>query len=321
MLPDLLPLKPYLREAIWGGRGLETHFNKPLPPNQHIGESWEVSAYADMESVVSAGPLAGQNLRGLAQLHGADLLGQPVVDRYGAEFPMLIKLLDARDDLSIQVHPDDTYARAEGLGTYGKMEAWYVLHSDNGRVAYGLQNGVGKAELEASIRENRVEETVQFFDVEPGDVVNVPPGTVHALCQNVMIYEVQQSSDLTFRIYDYNRPGTDGNPRDLHIDRSLDVITFGNHTPKPKRRNDLPSSGVLVESEHFCLERFCPQEANEHTYPSFAALTVIEGQAKLQGSTDPIIARKGETVFITANRKVTTAPQNGDLEYLISSVP
>ena len=324
MLPDLLPLKPYLRETIWGGRGLATHYNKPLPDDVPIGESWEVSAYEDMESIVASGSLEGQNLRDLAQTHGAELLGQSVCDRYGTEFPMLIKLLDARQDLSIQVHPNDTYARAENLGTYGKMEAWYVLKSDNGRVAYGLKDGIDKHSFESALKENRVGDAIRFFNVREGDVVFVPPGTVHALCENVMIYEVQQSSDLTFRIYDYNRPGTDGKPRELHIDRSLDVLNFGEHTPEPKHWTELPDATpehtLLAKSEHFQFERFNPTNEIEHTYPAFATLTILNGQANLKGLDETFTAQTGDTFFITANRTVTVSPQN-KVEYLISTIP
>ena len=207
-----------------------------------------------------------------------DLLGQRVIQRYGTEFPLLIKLLDARDDLSIQVHPDDTYTRAENLGTYGKTEAWYVLKSDHGRVACGLKDGMDKHSFESSIRENRVQDTVQFFDVQEGDVIFVPPGTVHALCQNVMIYEVQQASDLTFRIYDYNRPGTDGKPRELHIDRALDVIAFDAPAPEPQHHSHLAtdSNATLIgaeDTEYFRLERFTPAGTVQRTCPTFAALT------------------------------------------------
>lgn len=324
MIPDLIPLTPYFRETIWGGRTLAKHYNKPLPAEQNIGESWEVSAYQDMESIITTGPLAGQTLLELTQTHPSDLLGQSVIDRYGTEFPLLIKLLDAREDLSIQVHPDDTYARAENLGTYGKMEAWYVLQSDNGRVAYGLQDKIDKTTFESAIRENRVNDAIRFFNVKAGDVVYVPPGTVHALCQNVLVYEVQQSSDLTFRIYDYNRPGADGQPRELHIDRSLDVITFDTPTPEPKHWTDFPNAtntyAQLVQSKHFSLERFAPTEPTTHTYPSFATLTLINGTATLQGSVESITAQKGDTLFIPANRTITVSPQK-NAEYLISSVP
>lgn len=324
MIPDILPLKPYFKETIWGGRTLAKHYNKPLPKEQNIGESWEVSAYANMESVVANGPLEGQTLAQLTQTHKANLLGQSVIDRYGTEFPLLIKLLDAREDLSIQVHPDDTYARAENLGTYGKMEAWYVLQSDNGRVAYGLQDNINKETFASAIREDRVNDAIRFFNVKAGDVVYVPPGTVHALCQNVLIYEVQQSSDLTFRIYDYNHPGADGQPRELHINRSLDVITFDTPTPEPKHWTDFPNAtqeyAQLVKSEHFTLERFAPTSQTTHTYPSFATLTLINGNATLKGSTETLTIQKGDTVFIPANRTLTVSPQD-TAEYLISSVP
>ncbi|MCZ6633364.1 MAG: mannose-6-phosphate isomerase, partial [bacterium] len=122
MLPNILPLAPYLRETIWGGRGLEERYNKDLPPDCPIGESWEVSAYEDMESTVSKGALKGQTLLSLVKTHGPELLGKAVHNRYNGEFPLLIKLLDAREDLSIQVHPDDTYVRNQNLGTFGKME-------------------------------------------------------------------------------------------------------------------------------------------------------------------------------------------------------
>jgi mannose-6-phosphate isomerase len=324
MLLDIMLLKPYFRETIWGGHTLAKHYNKPLPLEQNIGESWEVSAYKDMESVVANGPYQGQTLLKLVQTLKADLLGQAVVERYGTEFPLLIKLLDAREDLSIQVHPDDTYARTENLGTYGKMEAWYVLQSDNGRVAYGLQDSIDKESFASAIAENRVNDAIRFFNVKAGDVVYVPPGTVHALCQNVLVYEVQQSSDLTFRIYDYNRPDANGQPRELHIDRSLDVITFDTPTPHPKHWTDLPNATPahtqLVQSEHFLLERFAPTSTTTHAYASFATLTLIQGQASVQGKTESITAQKGDTLFIPANCPITVSPQN-NAEYLMASVP
>ncbi|MDP6041361.1 MAG: hypothetical protein QGG64_22635, partial [Candidatus Latescibacteria bacterium] len=141
---------------------------------------------------------------------------------------------------------------------------------------------------------------------------------------NVMIYEVQQSSDLTFRIYDYNRPGADGKARELHIDRSLDVLNFGEHTPEPQHWTNLPGATpehtLLAKSEHFQFERFAPKNEKEHTYPTFSTLTILNGQAELNGSNETFTAQTGDTVFITANRTVTVSPQN-EVEYLISSIP
>lgn len=319
MIPDLLPLNPHLCETVWGGRGLGTHYDKALPPNVPIGESWEVSAFEDRPSVVADGPLAGRSLADLVATYGAELLGQSVVQRCGTAFPMLVKLIDARDDLSIQVHPDDAYARAENLGAYGKMEAWYILKSQRGRVACGLKDGVDKRGFELSIRENRVQDSVRFFDVREGDVVFVPPGTVHALCQNVMIYEVQQASDLTFRIWDYNRPGNDGEPRELHIDCALDVIAFDAPAPEPQHWRRLPGAtdehALLVESDHFCLQRFAPTRTTHHTYSTFATLTLITGEVRLN---DTFAAQPGHTFFIPANRTIAVSPK-GQTAYLIAS--
>ena len=319
MLPDLLPLAPHLCETVWGGRALGTHYNKALPPNAPIGESWEVSAFENRASAVADGPLAGETLADLVATYGAEILGQSVVQRCGAAFPMLVKLIDARGDLSIQVHPADAYARAENLGAYGKTEAWYVLASQRGRVACGLKDGVDKRGFEVAIRDNRVQDTVRFFDVREGDVVFVPPGTVHALCQNVLIYEVQQASDLTFRIWDYNRPGSDGKPRALHIDRALDVIAFDAPSPAPQHWRDRPGAtderATLVESDHFRLQRFAPASTAHHTYPTFAALTLIDGEA---GLNDTFTAQTGDTFFIPAHRTVAVSPK-GRAEYLIAS--
>ncbi len=328
MRPALLPMRPYLREIIWGGRGLQRHYNKPLSPGKSIGESWEVSAYPDMESTVAAGPFAGWPLRRLIREHGRELLSDRVYKRYAGELPLLIKLLDARQDLSIQVHPHDGYARERKLGKFGKMEAWYVLRSDNGQIACGLKDGVDKPAFVEAIHNNRVEDAVQFFTVRPGDVVLMPPGTVHALCGGVMVYEVQQSSDLTFRIYDYNRPGPDGSPRELHVDRALEVITFGSPTHPPLHWCDLPGATsnhtLLTESEHFRLERCNPPERKtEHpAYSSLVAVTFLGGNAEIASAQESYPAKKGDTFLVSADRPFSVLHRDGlHPEYLISSIP
>ena len=328
MLPCVLPLKPYLREMIWGGRRLQDRYDKALPRGRNFGESWEVSAYPGMESVVSAGPLSGRSLRGLVGTHGRELLGASVFNRYGGEFPLLVKLLDAHQDLSIQVHPDDAYARLKHLGKFGKMEAWYVLQSENGRIACGLKPGVDKPAFVDAINNNRVSDAVEFYDARPGDVVFIPPGTVHALCAGVIVYEVQQSSDITFRIYDYNRPGADGKPRELHIESALQVIAFEGPHPKPVASSALfgsrPGQTLLVESEHFRLERFSPSDNRIDHSPcaSVAAVTFIEGDADVLGANESFRARKGDTFLIPAGRDFAVIRQGeSPPEYLVSSIP
>ena len=328
MLPNVLPLEPYFREMIWGGRRLREHFGKALPPGRLYGESWEVSAYPGMESVVAAGPLYGRSLRSLVESHGRDLLGEVVFDRYGGEFPLLVKLLDAQQDLSIQVHPDDAYARMKRPGEFGKMEAWYVLRSDSGRIACGLKPGVDRSAFSDAIDNNRVSDAVEFYDARPGDVVFIPPGTVHALCAGVMVYEVQQSSDITFRIYDYNRPGVDGKPRELHIDDALAVIDFDGPRRKPVASSMLTSPGsshaLLVESEHFRLERFSPS-GNRFDHPprtSASAVTFIHGIAGIRGGGDAFHARKGGTFLVPAGRDFAVIPRDDSAaEYLVASIP
>ncbi len=328
MLPSVLPLKPYFREMIWGGRRLREQYGKALPPGRNFGESWEVSAYPGMESVVSAGPFTGRSLRVLVETHGRELLGASAFDRYGGEFPLLVKLLDAHQDLSIQVHPDDAYARMKHLGKFGKMEAWYVLQSDSGRIACGLKPGVDKSAFVDAINDDRVSDAVEFFDARPGDVVFIPPGTVHALCAGVIVYEVQQSSDITFRIYDYKRPGVDGKPRELHIESAVDVIAFDGPRREPVASSTLSGvsrqQALLVESEHFRLERFKLSESRtDHPRcASLAALTVLAGGGEISGGDDVYRAGKGDTFLIPAGRDFAVIRQGeSPPEYLVSSVP
>ena len=308
-LPDVIPLTPYYREMVWGGRRLAELYGKALPDNALIGESFELSAYEGRESWV----MDGRSLRELVEMYRADLVGAAVWERYGGSFPLLIKLLDAQQDLSIQVHPDDEYARRNGLEDSGKMEAWYVLQSDGGRVACGLAEGVGRAEFVAAHAANRVAEVVRFYPVAQGDVLFVPPGTVHALCRGVVLYEVQQTSDLTFRIYDYGRP------RELHWEQALEVIDFAQCLPGPVSHPVLQGQ-VLAESEHFVL-RGCgldSGQAEHRAEESFLALTVVRGRAHVGECS----LGTGATALIPAGRACEVAPLGDErLEYLIASVP
>ena len=322
-LPDLIPLVPYYREMVWGGQRLADLYGKPLPPSVPIGETFELSAYEGRESHVAAGRLAGTSLRDLVRDYREQLVGPEVWSRYGAYFPLLIKLIDAGQDLSIQVHPDDEYARLKGLQDMGKMEAWYVLHSDGGRVVYGLHEGVGREDFAAAVAEHRVAEVVRFYEVSRGDLGFSPPGTVHALCQGVIIYEVQQSSDLTFRIYDYDRPGLDGKPRELHLEQALEVIDFSQRLSGPVAHPELRGE-ALVESEYFVL-RGCALDdgvAEHAAEGSFLVLTFIGGRALVRGGEDEYVLASGATALVPAGGVCEIeALEGGKLEYLIASVP
>ena len=320
--PTIFPLRPRFRELVWGGRGLETRFGKPLPAGRPFGESWEVSALPELESEVASGPSAGLTLGALVNTFGERLLGPAVSKRYGGRFPLLIKLLDACQDLSIQVHPDDAYASKNGLGTFGKSEAWYVLHSDNGRIALGLKEGVGRKAFEQAILKGSVADTIQYKEVQSGDFVYLPPGTIHALCKGVMIYEVQQSSNITFRIHDYDRPGLDGKPRELHTDRALEVIDFQSAPEIRDTRNE--SSSLLLETEHFSLEKFTLTSGQGTHTPcrSFAAATLIEGAADIRSGATEYPLEKGDTCLISANCPFEMVPHpETSVVYLVASVP
>ena len=325
-LPDVLPMRPYFREMIWGGRRLQEFYGKALPAGKAIGESFEVSACAKRESAVAAGPLADWSLQRLVEEYGDELMGPKVWAHCGGIFPLLIKLIDAQADLSVQVHPDDGYAREKGLGACGKMEAWYVLHSEGGRMVHGLKEGVRQQDFVAAIAAGRVEEVLEFCQVQPGDVVVLPPGSVHALCSGVMLYEVQQPSDLTFRIYDYERPGKDGELRELHLEAALEVIRFGEKAPGPVSWRALPDAqvdrAVLVESEYFQLNFYCPNtdQIRHSAGESFLALTMVRGEAMVRGGQEACYLRPGVTALIPAYREFMLEQRSElGLEYLIAS--
>jgi mannose-6-phosphate isomerase len=324
-LPDLLPLRPHLREMVWGGRRLEEWCGKELPAGQRIGEALEVSAQPGLESTVSSGPLAGWPLARLVAECGEGLMDRPVWDRCDGRFPLLVKLLDAQQDLSIQVHPDDRHARQRGLGWWGKTEAWFVLRSDGGRVACGLRPGTGPAELRRAVEAGAVEEVVEFHPVAAGDVVSLPAGTVHALCAGVMVYEVQQASDVTFRLYDYGRAGLDGKPRGLHLDEALEVTAFGAAAaPRPWR--DLPGAApdraLLVTHDCFALSYHRAASAAVHRADgAFLALTGIGGRGVARGESAEAALGPGGTVLVPAHRRIQVEPEDGAVEYLIATVP
>lgn len=328
-LPGLLPMRPYFREMVWGGRRLETLFGKDLPPQKLIGEAFELSALSQQESRVAAGPLAGRDLRGLLAEYRQRLVGEAVWARYGQEFPLLVKLLDPQQDLSIQVHPNDAYARQNGLGPLGKMEAWFVLQADGGRIAYGLKPGVSRQGLAQAAASGRVEEVVEFYPARHGDVVFMPPGTVHALCSGVVIYEVQQSSDLTFRLFDYNRLGLDGKPRDLHVEQSLEVIDFSAELPGPVPWRQLPGvteeGGLLVDTDYFQLELHRltlnrPTAAKAHAAALvFRALTLVDGRARVRAGVEEYRISTGGTVLVPPGGDFEVTPEGeASCEYLIA---
>lgn len=220
---------PIFKERVWGGRKLEQLYQKALPPNVPIGESWEISDRPGDASVIANGPLAGKDLRWLMEHHAAELLG-PAHAR-AARFPLLVKILDAQEKLSLQVHPPA--ARAAELKGEPKTEMWYIAEADPGAELFaGLKPGVTRGEFERKISDGTVADCFHRVTVQKGDVMFLPSGRVHALGAGIVIFEIQQNSDTTYRVFDWNRLGLDGKPRELHIPQSLASIDFNDFEPR-----------------------------------------------------------------------------------------
>ena len=221
----MYPLKfiPIYKERIWGGHNLEKIFARVLP-SQSIGESWELSSHSNGMSIVVNGVLAGKTLQEIMMEYKERLMGKKFMN--AKDFPLLIKIIDAHDNLSIQVHPGDEDANT-AVGEAGKTEAWYVVEAkENAQIVYGLTKGITKEVFIQAVESSTIGDMVKRVPVKAGDMVFVPAGMVHALLDGVMVYEVQQNSDTTYRIYDYDRVGDDGKRRELHIDKAIEVINF-----------------------------------------------------------------------------------------------
>jgi len=226
----LYPLifQPIFKERVWGGRNLAQLYHKPLPPGPPIGESWEISDRPGDASIIANGPLAGKDLSWLMARHSAELLGRPASPNQ--RFPLLVKILDARDTLSLQVHPP--VAKAAELGGEPKTEMWYIAHAAPGAGLYaGLKRGVTRVEFERKLVAGTVAECFHRLGVHAGDAMFLPSGRVHALGGGLVVFEIQQNSDTTYRVFDWNRLGLDGKPRQLHVPQSLASIDFNDFEP------------------------------------------------------------------------------------------
>jgi mannose-6-phosphate isomerase len=246
---------PAFKQRVWGGRELERLYHKPLPPGVPIGESWEISDRPGDVSVVSNGPLAGKDLRWLMENHAAALLGD--ARPQGGRFPLLLKILDAQEKLSLQVHPPAAVASA--LAGEPKTEMWYVAEAAPGAELYvGLKRSVTRAEFEQRIKAGTVAECFHRIGVQAGDAMFLPSGRVHALGAGLVIFEIQQNSDTTYRVFDWNRLGLDGKPRELHAPQSLASIDFNDYEPSlvPRAfvRNELQTVRPLVRDPLFSAE-------------------------------------------------------------------
>jgi mannose-6-phosphate isomerase len=297
------PLKftPIYKEKIWGGRAMEK-IGKSLPDGK-IGESWELSDTGDDVSIVSEGPFAGKNLRALLKDHRAEILGPRLAALYADRFPLLFKFIDANDRLSIQVHPDDVYARSHENGSFGKTECWYVCDARPGAcIIAGLSRKTTPEEFEKALKSNIIEEYVRKIRVKKGDMFFIPAGRIHAIMPGLLINEIQQNSDITYRVYDWNRLDDSGKPRALHVRQSLETINFddtGVIKQKPKKVDK--NTEVLVQDKYFTVQKIAIRsslELSTRNEDSFHVLSIIEGQGRIEHSGEDIGFTQGESLFV-----------------------
>ncbi|MBX6314183.1 MAG: class I mannose-6-phosphate isomerase [Isosphaeraceae bacterium] len=304
--PPLYPLRfePILKRLLWGGRRLETLLHKSLASDHHdYAESWEVADHRSDISRVLDGPLAGRSLRDLLRDRPAELLGLALGAR--EQFPLLVKFLDAHQVLSVQVHPDDACGRRL-VNDNGKTEAWVILHAEPGSLIYaGLRPGVTRERFAQALEDGQVEPLLHRFPAQPGDCILIPAGTVHAIGAGVVLAEIQQMSDATFRVHDWGRVGADGRPRPLHIAEALEAIDFeaGPVEPLVPEVEVIPSGTRerLAYCRYFALERYRlsgPTRIGSHD--RFTLLLGLGGEARVRHPEGSQLLGLGQTLLLPA---------------------
>ncbi len=292
-MQNILFLEPVFKEMIWGGNRLKTDYGYDIPSDS-TGECWAVSAHTNGDCKIKAGEYKGETLSSLWTNH-RELFG----NSEGEVFPLLIKIIDAKQDLSIQVHPNDAYAKEYENGSLGKTECWYILNCDeDGKIVIG-HNANSKEELASMIQKNQWDDLIRVLPIKKGDFFQIVPGTVHAIKAGTVILETQQNSDITYRLYDYGRL-QNGKPRELHIDKSIDVITCPQKLTEPLRKKKEIKAGEieeLVSCEFYTVEKIKINGSAEleQTEP-FTIMSVIEGEGSVEG----VDIKKGDHFILPA---------------------
>ena len=307
MEPALYPLKfiPILKDKIWGGPKLRDVLGKSA--SDKAGESWEISGVEGDISIAENGFLAGNSLQELAEIYLGDLLGDGIYDRFGVEFPLLIKFIDAADFLSVQVHPDNALAK-ERHNSYGKTEMWYIVESEKGQLIAGFNRKLEREQYLQHFNGGTLKEILNYEDVAPGDIYFMPAGRVHAIGTGVLLAEIQQTSDVTYRIYDWDRTDDLGTPRELHTDLALDAIDYSFHKQYKTPYQALPNNTInAVDSPFFTtsvIQLDQPVEKDFNMIDSFVIYMCMEGAAGIAyGKGEVVSIKKGETVLIPADLK------------------
>lgn len=303
---ELYPIKfePILKEKIWGGKSLVTNYGKKAGNHGLIGESWEISAVSDNLSVVANGFLKGNNIEEIIEVYMGDITGEKVFEKFGIEFPLLIKLIEASSNLSVQVHPDDNIAR-EKHNAWGKTEMWYILEAKPGsRIYSGFKEPINEEIFRKALNNGKLPELLNIEYPRPGDAFFTPAGRIHAIGGGITLVEIQQTSDITYRIFDWNRNDNNMKPRELHIElaaESLDYNACGNALIRKEPVADKTVN--IVESEYFVTNIIYLKSSLKKDYTfidSFVIYICVEGRFNIYWDKGIETAVKGETILLPA---------------------
>jgi mannose-6-phosphate isomerase len=319
-----LKFEPIFKTLVWGGekiapyKGVETE-------QKHIGESWELSGVAGNESVVAEGPLKGKTIAELVKEYKGELVGEHVYANTGDEFPLLIKFIDALTDLSIQVHPNDELAAVRHNGSKGKTEMWYVVDAAPGaHLLTGLTEKITPEQYAAKVADGTITDVLARYDVHPGDVFFLPAGRIHAICGGCFIAEIQQTSNITYRIYDYGRLGLDGKPREVHTELAKDAIDYTvypdyrtHYSPEQDEEQEVVSCQYFTTSIY---DLTLPYAKDLSGIDSFMVVMCLSGSGTLEVDGAEVPVRQGETVLIPATADDICFVPDGSMKVLTSYI-
>ncbi|MCQ2506376.1 MAG: mannose-6-phosphate isomerase, class I [Lachnospiraceae bacterium] len=314
-MTEILLLKPEFKSMIWGGNKMRSMFNYEIP-TETTGECWAVSAHKAGDCTIDGGEFDGKKLSFVYATN------RELFNCESEVFPLLTKIIDAKDDLSVQVHPDDEYAKINENGSLGKTECWYIVDCEEGADIVIGHNAKDKKELEMLCNEGRFDELIRKLPLKKGDFFQIDSGTVHAIRKGTVILETQQSSDITYRLYDYGRL-QNGKPRELHLQKSIDVIKCPYEAREEKRIKEKLASGeieTLVCNDFYTVRHFCGKGIAENeikTNDTFTIVSVLEGKGTLKTKSEELEVKKGMHFILTNAVKSFTV--SGDIEMIISN--
>ena len=320
-----LTFQTIFKDKIWGGQKIRTILEKDFGALPNCGETWEISGVEGNVSVVDEGPLAGKSLRELIAEYKGKLVGDRVYEKFGDEFPLLVKFIDANDDLSIQVHPDDELAK-QRHNSFGKTEMWYIMQADEGAsLITGFNQQLDRAKYQQVFEAGALTSILNREAAVAGDVFFLPAGRVHTIGKGLLLAEIQQTSDITYRIYDFDRVDDAGNKRELHVEEALDAIDYDFYDEYKTQYEQATNKAVdVVESVYFHTQKLSLTEAFDRDYrgqDSFVILVVVEGAGKIVANGVTLPVKAGQALLIPAVLTDVSFVPEGSLTLLEAVVP